>query len=278
VLPDVEAFASEVAHTINQALTPVLERLAAAEARLQVLGDVRDRVVTIEAKAAVQPQPAPHEPPRVDLTPVMERLASADTRLARLAGLETTVGELRDRVLTMEAKADTPPVEQILQSGPSTADLELHIKSALEPITKHVSALQERIAVMEVRAQVPGPAGKDGLDGKAGADGMGWDDLAVKHDGERSFTVEFVKGERVKTAGTFVIPAMIYRGVYQERKSYELGDTVTFGNQMWHCHGATDTPPGEGSKFWQLCVRKGRDGRDGKDAVTVPVVSVGRTQ
>jgi hypothetical protein len=230
-------------------LTPVLERMAAAEARLDVLGDVRDRVVEMQSKSVPVTVVAP-EPVRVDLTPIMERLASADTRLARLAGLETTVGELRDSVLMIKAKADTVP--EPVPSGPSEADLELHIKSALEPITRDMAGLSERIAVLDARAQIPGPAGKDGQNGKDGAPGK---------DGE---------------PGRDGLAGLSFEGVYQEGKSYDKGNLVTWAGSSWHCNEPTTTKPGDGSKDWTLMVKRGRDGKDGQDAKTTPVVSVGR--
>jgi hypothetical protein len=87
----------------------------------------------------------------------------------------------------------------------------------------------------------PGPPGKDGLHGKDGTAGLS------------------------------------FEGVYQDGKSYEFGHLVTWAGSSWHCNEPTTTKPGDGSKAWTLMVKRGRDGKDGRDAVTVPVVSVGRS-
>lgn len=54
-----------------------------------------------------------------------------------------------------------------------------------------------------------------------------------------------------------------YCGVYRPGETYQRGDFVTWGNQMWHAWETTHCKPGE-SRDWQLAVRKGADGRDGK--------------
>lgn len=55
-----DALADMVVMLVKNAMAPTQERLAAAEARLAMLGDLRDRVVTMEVKSAVVPaQPEP---------------------------------------------------------------------------------------------------------------------------------------------------------------------------------------------------------------------------
>src|SRR5690606_14210198 len=62
------------------------------------------------------------------------------------------------------------------------------------------------------------------------------------------------------------IPAMIYRGVYQEGREYEQGDTVTWGGSLWHCDAEkTAEKPDGAKKHWTLAAKRGRDGRAGKD-------------
>lgn len=112
----------------------VSTRLAAAEAQLTALPELRDRVVTMETKALL---PLP-EPPPVDLSNVFQRLTAVEL------GLQSKAQETAPLLTTV-------------------ADL-----------TKEHAALRERIAVMEVKPALPGPqgdpgpAGKDGQDGTAG--------------------------------------------------------------------------------------------------------------
>lgn len=270
-----EAFADLVVMTVKSAMAPLMERLAAAEARLAMIPtvehavhDVRDRLVVVETKAAMPIAPPPVPAPPIDIMPVCERLAAAEARL-------TVLGDLRDRVVAVEVKAAT--VTTPAPETPSAADVELALRNKLDPVTAQLSQAIERIASLESRAPVPGPAGlggKDGRDGKDGLDGVGWDDLSVEHDGERQFSVKLMRGERVKDAGSFIVPVDIYRGVWSEGTTYQRGDGVTWGGSEWHCNESTATKPGDGSKAWTLKVKRGRDGRDGRDASPMPVVSV----
>jgi hypothetical protein len=131
-------------------------------------------------------------------------------------------------------------------------------ESALAALTEF-GAIRERVAVLEVKAPVPGPAGKDGVDG------LGWDDLVVEHDGERGFVVKMRQGAVTKDCGAFTIPAMLYRGIW-EAKAYDPGDVVTWAGSSWHCQKPTTTKPDsfEGAAFWKLMVKRGDRGKDAK--------------
>lgn len=268
-----EAFADMVVLTVKAALGPILERLASAEARLATLAsvesvsDVRNRIAIVETKAA-----APvsiQDAPAVDLAPLLERLAVLDAKVA-------ATGDLRDRVVAMETKAAQPVVAEV-SAGPTPAEIELALRDKIEPVTKHVNALSERLAVMEVRAPLPGPPGqdgKDGLNGKDGVDGLGFDDMDVEFDGDRTVLLKFARGTKTK-AWPLVFPYLKNQGVYIEGKSYMPGDLATWGGSMWHCNEETSTKPGDGSKAWTLVVKRGRDGKDGRDAAgPAPMVKV----
>jgi integrin beta 3 len=105
--------------------------------------------------------------------------------------------------------------------------------------------------------------GQDGAPGKDGQDGIGFDDLTVEHDGERGFSLKFVRGDVVK-AFDFSIPLPLYRGVFDEAKAYEQGDMVTWGGSIWHANEKPSGKP-EVSKSWQLAVKHGREGKKGLD-------------
>jgi hypothetical protein len=103
----------------------------------------------------------------------------------------------------------------------------------------------------------------NGKDGAPGKDGMGFDDLDVTYDGERTFKLKFARPGDVKEF-EFSIPVAIYRGVFKEGDSYKQGDTVTWGGHLYHCDtDTTDKPDGE-QRCWTLAVRRGRDGKDTK--------------
>lgn len=99
-------------------------------------------------------------------------------------------------------------------------------------LLKATALLQERIARVEARPQVPGPAGEPGPQGPPGRDGI---------DGK---------------------PGLEFVGVYADGKSYEHGQLVTHGGSSWHCNEATTSRPGDGNKAWTLMVKRGRDARD----------------
>jgi hypothetical protein len=117
-------------------------------------------------------------------------------------------------------------LDALEQRHPFTRELEDHLRTTL-------GSLRERVAVVEVKAMQPGPTGEPGKDGKDGKDGA---------DGKAGLT---------------------YQGVYQDGKSYELGDVVTWAGSTWHCNDATISKPGESTKGWTLMVKRGRDGKDG---------------
>ena len=216
-LPDVDAFADVVVQTIQDALVPILERLAEHKGQLEALKDLREYLRVIDSKMSTL---------RADDTALTERLIAAERR-----------GEMK------EAEAQ-------------------FFVTTLAELTKDVGAVRERVAVVEVRAQVPGPAGKDGLNGKDGVDGLGFDDLAVDFDGDRTLALRFAR-DGVTKSFPVTLPFQRFTGVYQDGKSYTQGDTVTWAGSTWHCQEATATKPGDGSKSWQLCVKRGRDGKDG---------------
>jgi len=116
----------------------------------------------------------------------------------------------------------------------------------------------------------PGPGAMNGLNGRDGK----LENLKMQFDGQRTVTFAFKNGEPIE-GGVITFPVMLYQGVYQRGTVYAAGDTVTDGGQLWYCKGdGTITPPGDASKLWQLCVRKGRDGKDSvvPPTTTAPVV------
>lgn len=175
-------------------------------------------------------------------------------------------------------------------------------------VASGLEALAARVAVLEERAPVPGPAGqagasgaagergldgkdgRDGRDGKdgrdgvdgtdgaagargpAGADGLEGADLEISHDGERTFTFtwkrrDVLDGDRLEVR-RFVVPCVIYRGVFEEGRTYAAGDCVTWGGAMWIAKAEATARPGLTaieSRVWQLSCKAGRDGKPGKD-------------
>ena len=111
----------------------------------------------------------------------------------------------------------------------------------------------------------PGKDGVNGADGAPGAngkDGMGFEQLEIKYDGERNWTLAYVLtgGEIVERS--FHVPAIIDRGLWKEG-SYQHGDAVTFGGSMWIAQRDTDAQPETLNSGWRLAVKRGREGKQG---------------
>lgn len=118
------------------------------------------------------------------------------------------------------------------------------------------------------------PTPKDGAPGRDGSDGLGLDDLEeVLEDDGRVIVLRWKSGDRVKEF-RHQTSTLLYRAVYVDGKQYERGDVVTWGGSTWHANTTTTSKPGDGSKDWQLVVKKGRDGRDGKNADVTPQMAV----
>jgi hypothetical protein len=127
---------------------------------------------------------------------------------------------------------------------------------ALGPVVgRDVDMAQVERQVAEAMAKIPPP--------KDGRDGLGLTDLNVVQDGRR-IILEFANGETVRKF-ELTYPVPLYRGVYQDGRSYEHGDQVSYGGSVWIATADTAEKPGEGATAWVLANKRGRDGRDGKD-------------
>lgn len=131
-------------------------------------------------------------------------------------------------------------------------------QSTLEAQALELSALRERLAVLETRAPVAGPAGQDGTDGKDGADGIRLEDLAADFDGDRTLTLRFSNGIVTKSI-PITLPIPRWQGVYQAGRPYQTGDLVTWQGSAWHCQQPTSSRPADSAHAWRLMVKSGRD-------------------
>jgi hypothetical protein len=117
--------------------------------------------------------------------------------------------------------------------GPVHARLEV-TTDMLAALTHELVTMRERMAALESRPPVPGPAGADGAPGRDGAPGP---------------------------PGTPGQPGMQFVGAYDASKSYDVGDVVNHDGSGWHCNRTTQRRPGDGSGDWTLFVKRGRDGK-----------------
>jgi Collagen triple helix repeat (20 copies) len=118
-----------------------------------------------------------------------------------------------------------------------------------------------------------GERGIDGKNGVDGKDGLSLDDLEVAREGDRTIVFRFKNGDRLFEQ-RIDFPVQLYRNVWQSDRSYDEGDTVTYGGGQFYCLRKTATrPPGED---WQCCVKSGQPGSKGKDGERGPAGPAGR--
>lgn len=105
-----------------------------------------------------------------------------------------------------------------------------------------------------------GEPGKDGAPGRDGVDGLGFDDMTIDYDGEKTISLVFTRGDVVKEA-KLVMPIVIDRGFWSADKQYQAGDFVSWAGQVYCAKQDTSAKPDDESA-WRLAVKRGRDGRD----------------
>lgn len=96
---------------------------------------------------------------------------------------------------------------------------------------------------------------------KDGKDGLGFDDLSIEYDGERTVTLKFERGG-VSKEKRIVIPVVLDRGIYKDSQQYEAGDGTTWDGSYWVAQRSTSSKPDAPDSGWRLAVKKGTRGAD----------------
>jgi len=154
------------------------------------------------------------------------------------------------------------------------------MRSACMGLKDDLMAVRERVAVVEVKPLIPGPAGPPGRDG---VDGIGFDDLAVEQVDETTVVVKAIRGAVVKEIGKVTFPFACVKGDYEPGQEYTPGNMIRHKSAIWLCRKATTIAPGsvtydatgkpvgpQGKDFWTLWIADGKRGRDGKDGTPGP--------
>jgi hypothetical protein len=140
-----------------------------------------------------------------------------------------------------------------LEAAVSARDL------ALADVSAVLGTARERLASLEARAPVPGPAGQDGAPGRDGTDGLALEDFSAEYDdASRTLTLALERGAVRKAVPLVLHGLPRYVGVYVAGASYAAGDLATWAGSTWYCKAATAAKPGE-APAWQLMVKAGRD-------------------
>lgn len=122
-------------------------------------------------------------------------------------------------------------------------------------VARDVDMAAVEATIREALASWPKP-----VNGKDGADGLGFEELDAVYDEHGRLSLRFSRGAIVKT---FRVPGIVDRGVYREGDAYEKGDGVTWGGSFWIAQKDTSAKP-ETNADWRLATKRGRDGKQGQ--------------
>lgn len=295
-----QAMGQMAAEAIEKAVQPLQRRIADLEKTLSERRDIGQLISTEVAKRIAE-LPAPKDGKDVDMAAVKSeiaeqvRLAVAATPLPKdgrdgadgkdgapgLDGQSVDVVAVAATIkeLIKEAVAAMPPARDGRDGadGKDGTDGKSFTLCEAEELLKHHWSsweldFERRAAVTLEKALERMPKPANGVNGKDGVDGLGFDDLQVEHDGGRRVSLKFARGDRVKTFD-LDLPVVIDRGIYEDGSSYFAGDGVTWGGSYWIAQSETKSKPDSPDSGWRLAVKKGRDGKDGRNGIdkTAPV-------
>jgi hypothetical protein len=257
-----EATAAIVRDHVEKATAPLMERIAALEARPIGITAEQEASIVAQASALV---PTPRDGRDVDLEAVRSMVADAIAALPAPKDGEPgkDVDPAAVAQMVEEAVKAIPPAQNGKDGiGLAGALIDRHgalVVTLTDGTTRDLGPVvgkdvDHQVIVGLVEAKVAAlPKAKDGTDG------FGFDDLNVEHDGERGFVLRFLRGDRTKEF-SFALPVVLDRGVWRGG-GYKSGDAVTWAGSLWIAQKDTDTKPDSG-EGWRLAVKRGRDGKD----------------
>ena len=259
-----EATALIVREHVAAAIAPLLERIGVLEAEKAALPDFDAMLSKAVSSIELPEAPAPLAPDMEEVGKMIARAvdSAVTARPAPKDGTSFTAEDARpiveslvkDAVDGIAAPKDGVGLAGALidRDGALVVTLTDGTARSLGPVVgKDVDMVAVKDAIASSVAALPKP--------KDGVDALGFDDLTVEHDGERSFVLRFVQGDRSKEFA-FDIPVVLDRGVWREGE-YKAGDAVTWAGSLWIAQKDTDAKPDSG-EGWRLSVKRGRDGKD----------------
>jgi hypothetical protein len=262
-MADLQKLMAGVQDYIGKALAPIVDRIKALEAKPDpVIWD--GAAIERALDERIQRFPKPQDGKSVSIDEVRPLILDAvkailDEWPKPQNGKDGPTEEAVSKMLA-EALAKIPtPKDGISPTAEAVADL------LIARLADRFEAKSSDWALdFERRAQALFQKAVDAIpipkDGKDGINGVGWDDMTVEHDGKRTVTLKFVKGEASHEA-QIVIPCVIDAGFYKEGMAVEQGDGVTHGGSYWIAQKDTTTKPEIGNPDWRLAVRRGRDAK-----------------
>ena len=264
-MKDPEAWARSIAEVVRgyveRRLSDLVAKVAALEARPDLTptveglrGFAEDFAVTLEQRIAALPVPKDGAPGVNGTSVTVEDMQPIVIAAVKVwtEGFESRAAERIEKGI-----ADLPRPRDGVDGKSVTLD---EVRPFIDAWLATWSVnLQRHADDLLQKAVDRWPRPKDGEDGE---DGLGFDDLeVVQHEDLRTFTFKFARGEQ-RREWSFVLPAMIDRGVFEQGKEYLQGDVVSWGGHMWVVKAErTEAKPNEGAGDWRLAVRRGRDGK-----------------
>lgn len=278
---DPEKFGKAMGEVIREATEPLLKRIGELEKQLAEKPDV-SVMIAAQVAAAVAALPKPEN--GKDGAPGRDGVDGRDGAegppgLKGEAGPPGPAGEPGAQGERGEKGEDGKPGQNGADGRDGADGKSFTIEDADQLIGQKMAGWEldfERRAVATLEKAVDRiPKPKDGVDGAPGVngkDGAGFDDLQMDFDGERTVSLKFVQGDRVKSVD-LCLPIVVDQGVFKEGQQYQPGDGVTWGGSYWIAQKATGCKPDTPDSGFRLAVKKGRDGRDGRDGIdkTAPV-------
>jgi hypothetical protein len=228
----------------------------------------------VAAEVALLPTPKDGAPGRsVELSDVEPLVKAAVDAIPRPQdGRSVTVDDVAPMITSEVAKAvsalPAPPEPVSVADALISRDGQLTV-TFTDGTVKSVGVVVGRDAdpedvkrmVAEAVAEIPRP--KDGAPGRDGS----LENMRLEFDGLRTCRWVFKDGTPVE-GGEIRLPSLLYQGLYDATKQYEVGDVTTWGGSMWVARVQTsgidpDENSPAGKKTWALGVMRGRQGRQG---------------
>lgn len=260
---DGKAFGAEIVREVKgylaKELAPIIASISALEKRVdEIPGPVDlspDLEALKEAVAGIVIPEIPEMPALPDLSPMIEEAVKLAVSAipAPQDGKSVTVDEVAPLIASeVEKRVSELPKPKDGEPGRDGLD----VKEMFRAEGGRLVAVMSDGTTRDLGVFV----GKDGEPGKNGTDAVGFDDLDVAYDGEKTITLKFTRGGVVKEF-PIVMPVVIDRGVYRDGAEYKAGDAVTWAGSVWIAQKDTATKPDSGDE-WRLSVKRGRDGKN----------------
>jgi hypothetical protein len=248
---DIEKFVGDLHDYMQQALTPLVQRIALLEAERKTVPDTLDiireilcndgfdELIMLQVDDSVRDYLQEFPPKNGEPGQQGESGLKGDKGEPGSVGLQGPQGE----------RGETGKIGEKGEVG-------FGLASAMIDRTGHLVLTLSNGEAKDVGIVV-------GDDGQDGTDGFDLEDFSAEYDGERGLLLRFDDGHRQREFDLH-LPVMIHRGFWSEGRQAEAGDAWTYAGSLWIAKRQTSvTPAYDRREDWQLAARKGKDGEPG---------------